>query len=182
VAMSYYLAIVSPLDSPLYEAQFATSKPSTSTSNPSSSTGFPSWSTLTSAGSAPASSSATTTASSSTVPGSSPLRPTPTRDLFPTALLGGQNAQSRSGSNSERHVLQMIAHSSLDVVEDLMVGNGSLWVWTMAGKGTTGYSLADPQRSNSYLRAVDKFNEWTVSAFVAPCGVLVWWTSVTTHL
>jgi hypothetical protein len=61
-------------------------------------------------------------------PPGSPLRPTPTREAFPTALLGGQgvNGKTGTGSNSERHVLQMIAHSSLDVVEDLMVGNGSL--------------------------------------------------------
>ncbi len=124
--MSYYLAVVSPLDSPLYEAQFATAKPTTAATNPSSSTGFPSWSTLAGAVAATSNSS---TGPTSTALGSAALRPMPTRDSFPAALLGGNNVNGKTGgtgSNSERHVLQMIAHSSLDVVEDLMVGNGSL--------------------------------------------------------
>lgn len=43
--------------------------------------------------------------------------------------------------------MQMIAFSSLDIVEDVMVGTGSM-----------------------YLKMIDKFNEWNVSAFVAPSG------------
>lgn len=43
--------------------------------------------------------------------------------------------------------MQMIAFSSLDIVEDVMVGTGSM-----------------------YLKMIDRFNEWNVSAFVAPSG------------
>ncbi|CCO27296.1 Trafficking protein particle complex subunit 2 [Rhizoctonia solani AG-1 IB] len=39
----------------------------------------------------------------------------------------------------------MIANASLDVIEDVMKVNGGM-----------------------YLKAVDKFNEWTVSAFITP--------------
>jgi len=49
------------------------------------------------------------------------------------------------GSGQDRYVVQMIAHASLDVIEDVMRTNNAM-----------------------YLRGIDKFNEWTVSAFVTP--------------
>jgi len=54
---------------------------------------------------------------------------------IPTTIGGGQ----------DRHVVQMIANASLDVIEDTVRTNAAM-----------------------YLRAVDKFNEWTISAFVTP--------------
>ncbi|KZO89882.1 transport protein particle complex subunit [Calocera viscosa TUFC12733] len=45
----------------------------------------------------------------------------------------------------DRHVVMMIANASLDAIEDVQRTNGSM-----------------------YLKAIDRFNEWTVSAFITP--------------
>ncbi|KAF8559031.1 Sedlin [Imleria badia] len=54
-----------------------------------------------------------------------------------------QGGGARMGGGQDRHVIQMIANASLDAIEDVM-----------------------RKESAMYLRSVDKFNEWTVSAFI----------------
>lgn len=67
----------------------------------------------------------------------------------PGAVLSTPNARAglSFGRYNDKDVLQMIAHSSLDAVEDVARYDGAL-----------------------YLRAVDRINEWTTSAFVVPGG------------
>ncbi|PWN90283.1 Sedlin [Acaromyces ingoldii] len=61
---------------------------------------------------------------------------------------GGEGKGLGFGRYNDKHVLQMIAHSSLDVVEDKQFVNGAM-----------------------YLKAVDRINEWTTSAFLAPGNI-----------
>ncbi|KAG8913907.1 hypothetical protein FRC00_001304, partial [Tulasnella sp. 408] len=61
---------------------------------------------------------------------------------------GAQGAGSKSGpigGRQNRHVVQMIANASLDVIEEKIKTNGVM-----------------------YLKSVEKFNEWLISAFVTP--------------
>jgi len=51
----------------------------------------------------------------------------------------------RVGGGQDRHVIQMIANAGLDVIEDVM-----------------------RKENMMYLKSVDKFNEWTISAFITP--------------
>ncbi|RXK39162.1 hypothetical protein M231_03519 [Tremella mesenterica] len=122
--MSFYLAIVSPLDSPLFQLSFQSSKPS---STPTTSSPFPSWSSF-SPSDEPVSARSTTQNSTSNGNG--------------TIGSGGTGAGGQVVA--ERHMQQMIAHASLDSVEEVMEGTGNL-----------------------YLKNVDRHNEWTVSAFLA---------------
>ncbi|TXT04970.1 hypothetical protein VHUM_03790 [Vanrija humicola] len=107
--MSFYLAVVSPLDTPLFEAQFTSGKGAPASASTSS---FPSWSSFSNG----------SDAATPSTPG----------------------APAGSTPGLEKHLLQMIAHASLDAVEEVSEGTASL-----------------------YLKAVDRHNEWTVSAFIA---------------
>ncbi|KAG6820434.1 hypothetical protein H0H93_000430 [Arthromyces matolae] len=69
-----------------------------------------------------------------------------------TALSGASSAAHHSsggavrmGGGQDRHVIQMIANASLDTIEDVL-----------------------RKETVMYLKSVDKFNEWTVSAFITP--------------
>lgn len=128
--MSHHLFLLSPTDTPLYSLTHFSTRPTQSISSPLSSN-LPTWSTSAFAGTL-------------------------------TALSGASSSTQHAGSNNtgggggkvvgggqDRHVVQMIANASLDVVEDVMRREGA----------------------GMYLKGVDKFNEWTVSAFVTPGNV-----------
>lgn len=156
LAMSYYLALISPSDSPVYESHFTSSKPHNQIVAASTST-FPSWSSF--PGFSSGQQSNQPQGGSVNSSGGAPAPPP--KDPFPPQLLGGpgpdkqppsgSSAQNLNGDSApqgaQKHVLQMIAYSSLDIIEDVMSGTGSL-----------------------YLKQIDKFNEWNVSALVVPNG------------
>ncbi|KAJ7630729.1 Sedlin [Roridomyces roridus] len=118
--MSHHLYLLSPSDTPLYSLTFYSTRPTSTVSSPLAGN-LPNWSTSAFAGTLTALSGASSSAhqtSSGTV---------------------------RMGGGQDRHVIQMIANASLDVIEDAM-----------------------KTQTTMYFKSVDKFNEWTVSAFVTP--------------
>lgn len=83
---------------------------------------------------------------------------------------GGDGKGLGFGRYNDKHVLQMIAHSALDVVEDKQFMSQAMWVWWNNGAWRTvrcadSREIAPPCR---YLKGVDRMNEWTTSALIAP--------------
>ncbi|WFD35219.1 TRAPP subunit [Malassezia cuniculi] len=60
---------------------------------------------------------------------------------------GGEKNEGNTGS-AERQMLQMIAHGSLDIIEDRQFVSNTM-----------------------YLKSIDRINDWSVSAFVVPGNV-----------
>lgn len=101
--MSHHLFLLSPSDTPLYSLTHQTTKPATSVASPLASN-LPSWSTSAFAGTL-------------------------------TALSGASSATQhtsggavRVGAGQDRHVIQMIANASLDVIEDEMRKQNLMYV------------------------------------------------------
>jgi hypothetical protein len=105
--MSHHLFIVSPSDTPIYSFIHYSTKPAPNVSSPLS-TNLPTWSTSAFAGTLTALSGASSATQSHHVPG------------------GG----GKMGGGQDRHVIQMIANASLDVVEDVMRKDGAMLVRT----------------------------------------------------
>lgn len=104
--MAFYLAIVSPLDAPLFELQFTTSKPGSSSATAAL---FPTW-------------------SSFTGPNGADLQPASAASAASAGTLSAQQANLGvgTGQSGDRHMLQMAAHAGLDAVEEVAEGSGSL--------------------------------------------------------
>ncbi|GAA6028235.1 hypothetical protein JCM8097_006931 [Rhodosporidiobolus ruineniae] len=127
--MSYYLVLVGTLDNPLYETTLTSSKAAASTT-------------------ISVTNQHSNQPSSFSIFGALPATATPQ----PNQPQGAQSTVGyghKTGPNG-RHVMQLVAHASLDVVEDVQWTNGGM-----------------------YLKSIDKFQEWTVSAWLTPGGVKI---------
>jgi hypothetical protein len=99
--MSHHLFILSPSDTPLYSLTHYSTKPTQGVSSPLSSN-LPTWSTSAFAGTL-------------------------------TALSGASNATHhasgmKTGGGQDRHVIQMIANASLDVIDDVIRKDNAMYV------------------------------------------------------
>jgi len=120
--MSYYLALVSPLDAPLFEAQLSSTRPSAPSSTAST---FPSWSSFTS------------TTGSDLGPGPGETRVGGNLGLLQGGAAAGPTQPTAStvagGPPFDRALAQMVAYKSLDSVEEILEssGGGSLYLRTV---------------------------------------------------
>lgn len=66
--------------------------------------------------------------------------------------------------------MQLVAHASLDVVEDVQWSNGGMSVLRYSPLPTVKVLTENRQGTIRYLKNIDKFHEWTVSAWLTPGG------------
>ena len=102
--MSHHLFLLSPSDTPLYSLTHQSTKPVVSVTSPLA-TNLPTWSTSAFAGTLSALSGASSA---------------------PQHTTGGP---VRMGGGQDRHVIQMIANASLDVIEDVMRKENTMCVF-----------------------------------------------------
>jgi hypothetical protein len=138
VTMSHHLFLLSPSDTPLYSLTHYSSKPVPSIASPLAAN-LPSWSTSAFAGTLTALSGASAATQSSS-----------------------QGGGTKIGAGQDRHVIQMIANASLDVIEEVMRKESGMCVSSLIALTDS----SDVYRR--YLKSVDKFNEWIISAFITP--------------
>jgi hypothetical protein len=130
-SMSFYLAIVSPSDIPLYEIQFQSQSQSQSSSSSLTPTSN--------------SNSTTTNSSTSSFPSWSSFTTSSGADLNPTSGSNPNDNASASAPSQhtgiERHLAQMVAFASLDSVDEILEGTGNLYVdsllWFSLGLSST---------------------------------------------
>ncbi|KAN0064248.1 TRAPP subunit [Thecaphora frezii] len=163
--MSYYLVLVSPRDIPLYEADLYSKPPTASSSSffSSSSSHNNAAANANAAGAGASNSPRPSIDSFSSGGGGGGVFGfgSALRDLTSGLNLASAPANPNTATTAaarqkgigfarynDKHVLQMIAHSSLDLVEDCAVG-----------------------ASTMYLKQVDRINEWSTSCFLVPGGV-----------
>lgn len=103
--MSHHLFLLSPSDTPLYSLTHFSAKPAQVAPSPLSAN-LPSWSTSAFAGTLTALSGASSVAQSS-----------------------AQGGGARMGGGQDRHVIQMIANASLDVIEEVVRRNTGMSVF-----------------------------------------------------
>lgn len=101
--MSHHLFLLSPTDTPLYSLTHYSTKPVPSATSPLSSN-LPNWSTSAFAGTLTALSGASSAAHQTS------------------------SGAVRMGGGQDRHVIQMIANASLDVIEDVMRKENTMYV------------------------------------------------------
>ncbi|GAA6008996.1 hypothetical protein JCM11491_005706 [Sporobolomyces phaffii] len=128
--MSYYLVLVGTVDNPLYETYLTSTKASSST---------------------------TLSITSAPVDASPHLVDSPTSfSIFgatasprpPAAAAASTVGYGHKTGPNGKHVMQLVAHASLDVVEDVQWTNGAM-----------------------YLKSIDKFQDWSISVWLTPGGV-----------
>lgn len=102
--MSHHLFLLSPTDTPLYSLTHLSNRPATASALPLSSN-LPTWSTSAFAGTVAALSGASAAAS---------------------ANVSGKAAQAVVGAGQDRHVVQMIANASLDLIDETVKLNPAM--------------------------------------------------------
>lgn len=147
--MSHHLFLLSPSDTPIYSLSHQSLKPAPPSVNPLASN-LPTWSTSAFAGTLSALSGATSAA---------------------YAQNAGSGASGSTRSGQDKHVIQMIANASLDVIEDVMRQDNGMYemlysYYICDCMGNT--KQCSDLRTGRYMKTVDRFNEWTISAFVTP--------------